>query len=383
MAGKAHLKIFFLFKLIALRYFKRSRSSSGKKTLVLLKLDAIGDYLIFRNFIASFKKSDRFKDHTITLIGNSIWRDLAIYLDGNIVDNFIWVNVSDRNNYEKRNRILEMVAALEPKDVLINCQYSRNYLSDLISFVVKARTKIAFKGDTYNNRYINLANYWYHSLIELKSYQVHEFFKNRDFASQVIGSEIDLSLPHIRLSDAQKELPEYVNYAVIAPGAGHIKRQAGKDQWIYVSAELVNRGYTLCFAGTAQETALAQEIISGLPHGASAIDLTGKTAFPELISLVNNSELVMCNDSSIYHMAVGLNKPVICFAGGGHFNRFVNYPPSDTIILLSTNLTCFNCNWNCIYKDHSNDPYYCISHIGRQQISDALNSMEKKLQHSR
>ena len=40
------------------------------KSLLLIRLDAIGDYILFRNFIEELKKDEKYKHYSITLLGN-------------------------------------------------------------------------------------------------------------------------------------------------------------------------------------------------------------------------------------------------------------------------------------------------------------------------
>ncbi len=62
------------------------------KTLLIVKLDAIGDYLLFRNFLEDIRKSKKFANYHITLCGNIIWKELAEAFDKSYVDEFIWID---------------------------------------------------------------------------------------------------------------------------------------------------------------------------------------------------------------------------------------------------------------------------------------------------
>ena len=61
------------------RFFSNRVSIFTKKnTLLFLKLDSIGDYILVRNFIQSIKESDKYKDYEITVCGTScgkIWQN--------------------------------------------------------------------------------------------------------------------------------------------------------------------------------------------------------------------------------------------------------------------------------------------------------------------
>ena len=53
----------------------------AKNSILLIRLNAIGDYVLFRNFIEILKRSDKYEDFHITLLANCVWQDLALELD--------------------------------------------------------------------------------------------------------------------------------------------------------------------------------------------------------------------------------------------------------------------------------------------------------------
>ena len=63
-----------------------------KNTLLITRLDSIGDYVLFRNYLAFLKQSKKYKDYSITLCGNIIWKDIAESFDSDVVNDFIWIN---------------------------------------------------------------------------------------------------------------------------------------------------------------------------------------------------------------------------------------------------------------------------------------------------
>ena len=79
---------------LLLEYFiyKNKNVFVNKNTLLLLRLDSIGDYILFRNFIRALKESKKYKDYKITLCGNSRWKDLALHLDKQYITEYIWVD---------------------------------------------------------------------------------------------------------------------------------------------------------------------------------------------------------------------------------------------------------------------------------------------------
>src|ERR1700744_4365147 len=82
------LKLPAFFKLLA-------KFRTPKKRILLIKTDAIGDYILFRNFIEVLKTSELYRDYEITLLGNGLWRDIAHKYDGAFISKFIFAKVED------------------------------------------------------------------------------------------------------------------------------------------------------------------------------------------------------------------------------------------------------------------------------------------------
>ena len=80
-------------------------------TLLLVRLDGIGDYILFRNFIEEIKKSRRFASYSITLCSNYNNKEIAENFDQNLIKDFIWINTTYfRNNISYRfNKLKEML----------------------------------------------------------------------------------------------------------------------------------------------------------------------------------------------------------------------------------------------------------------------------------
>ena len=71
-------------------FFFRIKTKS--KTLAIIKLDAIGDYVLWGNFIEVIKNDKNYADYKITLCANPSYQDLAVMLDGEFIYEFIWID---------------------------------------------------------------------------------------------------------------------------------------------------------------------------------------------------------------------------------------------------------------------------------------------------
>ena len=79
-----------LYELI-LGVVKISAIKTQNESLLLIKNDEIGDYILFRNFLKDIRKSKKYEGYQITLLGNIIWKQLFDEFDNAYVDEVIWI----------------------------------------------------------------------------------------------------------------------------------------------------------------------------------------------------------------------------------------------------------------------------------------------------
>jgi ADP-heptose:LPS heptosyltransferase len=149
---KATLKLLIhllLYKLVSALVFPTKKIQ--RKHLAIVRIDGIGDYVLFRNFIKTIHESEQYKNYKITLIGNSLWKDLAIELDDEFVDKFIWIDRSKfhKNLFYRYKKLKEIT--LQAYEAVINPVYSRGFFSeDAIIKAIHANEKIGSNGDLSN-----------------------------------------------------------------------------------------------------------------------------------------------------------------------------------------------------------------------------------------
>ena len=122
-------------------------------------MDHIGDYVLFRNYIELIKNSNKYKDYSITLLGNSEWKDFSEELDNKYIDNFISLN---REKFEKnfiyRYKKLQELAS-SGYEVILSPVYSREFfVVDNIVKLVPAKEKIGSIGKPISNGTFLLEN---------------------------------------------------------------------------------------------------------------------------------------------------------------------------------------------------------------------------------
>lgn len=297
--------------------------SCKPKTLLLIKTEAIGDYILFRDFLKYTRTSAPFRDYKITLLGNEVWKPLAEKFDAGEVDDLIFVSkerLKHDAGYRKqvlhdiRNRAFETV---------VNCTFSREFL--LGDSVVKASAaphRIGMLGDDASEVpfLFRLGSAAYTRLIPNDG-AIFEFDRNRHFFNQLLNENITIARPHLDPGNISKE-----NIAVLLPGAQAKYRQWPAHKFKQV-AEYLHQAYgmNIILSGSANESGIAGSILS--PDNAGYIqDRLGKTGLGELPGLLASARIVVCNDSGTLHMAAAVNTPTVCISNANHYLRFTPYP---------------------------------------------------------
>ncbi len=68
-----------------------NKSRGMQRHTLIIRLDAIGDYILFRNVLRFIRRSAAYRDTHLTVLGNPAWRGLAEAFDADLADKWIWV----------------------------------------------------------------------------------------------------------------------------------------------------------------------------------------------------------------------------------------------------------------------------------------------------
>lgn len=298
-------------------------SEGTRPRLLVIKTEAIGDYILFRNFLKHLKTSERFKDHELVLVGNNIWKGLAVSLDQQWVDRFFFI---DRNKFQTdndyRHQQLEQIAGLR-YELAINATYSREFLlGDSIIRAVHAKEKIGMHGDDVSELpwVANLSTDWYSQLSDAGQRMQHEFSKNLAFFEELTGTSSGILSPEIAHHGKREPV------VLVFPGANQAYRQWPAEKFGEVCKRLhADYGLRPVVAGSAAERPLGDIVLAKLPISVGE-NRCGEIDLSALPALVASSAMVLCNDSGTLHIAAATRTPAVCISNGNHFGRFIPYP---------------------------------------------------------
>lgn len=296
-------------------------SRPSEKTLLIIRLDDIGDYLLFRNHLRMYRRSVRWRDHFITLLGNESWRELLTALDAEAVDDTIWV---EKNEYlgcaayrlklwkRLRDRGFETVIAPSRTRPLL--------FDDLCMLAAAPRRNIASANTYVHARWNRVSDPLYQEIFRPSDPMIHEFHFNAEFAAWACGTRYEGRRPQI---EPRFHAPHPGSYIICFVGANTRSKRWPTRRWIdfirlyrhYYSSRIILAGRS----ADEMRMALAIQARTG------AESIAGKVSLPELLRWVAGAQAVLTNDTMAAHLAASSNRPTVIIANGVNYTRFTEY----------------------------------------------------------
>lgn len=321
---------------IALCSAKIFTPKNQRRKLAIVRTDAIGDYLLFRNFLPYFY--ERFGK--ITLIGNSAYSELALNFDKQYLEEFIPLSPRcfARNPFY-RFKSIYTIARLEFESA-INPIFSRDKTSEKITQILHARQKYAPKGDLNNLSAKDYARFAknYTLLTPCKESVMFEFERNAEFASALLGKTI---FPPLALELGDCALQEFERFALPKPyvvlfiGASASWRKWDINNFYEVGLWHLSKGFHVVICGGSEDFQNGENLAALLnaqndptKQGFHAFNLCGKTTLCALARVVYNGNHLVSNETSCAHLAATLRHDISIYvvSNGNHLYRFTPYP---------------------------------------------------------
>lgn len=360
------------------------RNKGNKNSVLIIRIDALGDYILFSHTLAEYKKI--FPKNKISILTIDQNLDIAKGI-GHIDRHLSFNKKSFRTNMLYRRNVLLGITKGN-YDTVVYPAFSREPIGDLFVKFSHARRRIGIKGDLCNINATDFShnNKLYTKLIELSPYITSEVKRNTTFINSIRGHLDDDSLPEISIPESSFELAnkllnksglEEKKYVVLFPGAGSTSRIWPLERYADICSFLISNDITPVICGSASEGVLAKKI-KDISH-LDLIDFTGKTDIMCLAAILKRSKFYLGSETGILHLACAVGTPTICLLGGGHFGRF--YPYGDlnrNRPVYDKNMKCKNDDWACARKLKNGEAAPCINAIAvdsvKMEIADLLKN---------
>ena len=353
------LKVPRLFK-----FFAKSRES--QKRLLIIKTDAIGDYILFRNFIEVISQSKQYKDYEIDLVCNTLCKDIALTYDAGFVNEFFFIKPDDLYHSPLQTLKLGWKLFRRNYETVLQPSFARTFINDGLAGLTVAKQTIGFEGDTERiaPKYKTQTDKFYTELFPCAESLIFEFDRTRFFFESLLKQVVELYGPSIQYNVTNQQ------GIIIFPGAGVVKRSWEKEKFLeLIKLIKTQTDQTIYLAGGPSEISIGNYLETELPDG-SLINLSNNTTLPQLIDIVGNASLIISNETSAVHIAAATNTKCVCILGGGHFGRFAPYPEYTLSKphCVYYKMDCYNCNWNCKFITAETEPYPCIGNVSLDMV---------------
>jgi ADP-heptose:LPS heptosyltransferase len=310
------------------KYLSSRTSAIRKNTMLILRTDAIGDYILFRNFIKYVKESEKYRNYSITLCGNELWKDLAETFDNKYIDSFIWIDKTKFFRTSGWTYTIRMLKKIHSSgfEVIVDPNEVKSQLSEHIKkhsgvgkitendpvFLSNMPEKLKFITSHSNSKpRAPLSDYF-------------QFNANKKFIEELLGSRIELASTSIE-TEHEKNIKDYI---ILFPGAGSLVRRWSPDNFSKLSIllrKITSSKILIC--GDTKDRASASDIMK-FSHIENIEDLTGKTTLPQLVNLIAGAKILISNESCAVHIAAAVGTNAVCISNGNHFGKFNPYPKS-------------------------------------------------------
>jgi ADP-heptose:LPS heptosyltransferase len=290
-------------------------------TLLLIRLDDIGDYLLFRNQLASYRASPRWHGHRITLLANDSWRELFEALDADTVDEVMWVN--KRQYLESEPHRSGVWRALRERgfETLIATSRTRPLLLDDLCRLAAAPLRSLGCVNTYpHGRWNRLSDGLYEALFSPSSPLLHEFCFNGEFTEWACGVRYAGKRPHIALRPPP---PLAEPYLLCFIGASTRSRRWPVRRWCdFIRAFRKAHAMPVFLAGNNRAEL---EMVRVLERRTDARSLVGRLRLADMLSWIGGASAVVSNDTMASHLGVSLDRPTVIIGNGYNYLRFSEY----------------------------------------------------------
>jgi ADP-heptose:LPS heptosyltransferase len=314
----------FIYRII-LVVVKLLPASAGNNHLLIIKVDEIGDYMLFRNLLQYFRQSERYKNCKITILGNTAWKSIFDKYDVDTIDNAIWITKKKFNrDLLYRFNLLKQIRYLRTSEV-VNCIYSRSILlDDGFAFVAKGK-KTTMEGHNSNRgKYsISVDKFIYDYVIDAGSERIFDSIRNANFVGRLLQMSGVTISSHISISNEKSSISQ--PYCLIFIGAGNPERKWPIEKFIQC-AEYAFDKYSLATVicgGPADKEHAEKFMVS---FQGPTYDFTAKTSLLAYMELVSKSKFVISVDTGPMHIAAAENVPVIGLFSGKYYRRYAPYP---------------------------------------------------------
>ncbi len=306
-----------------------ARKQKTTKKVLIVRVDEIGDYILWRKFLVELVLFYRNKNYEIHFIGNSSWKSIFLLLDNNHISQSFWV---DKKTFKKnlwyRYKLLRTINS-NGYEAVVNPIFSRDKRNDdAIVMATKALYTFGMKSNTESVRSFEKGydNNLYTMLYTLPKKPVFEFYRNQlftEFITQQASKNSNTGIQKELLPPNPIDLKE--KYFVVFPGSRSVNRIWPTENFIAVSKYVQEQyGCIPVLCGAPADAIYTHAFAKNYPY--TLVDMSGKTTLPEMLSILSSAACLLSIDTGAVHLAAAVGCKVFGVFNGSQYKRFAPYP---------------------------------------------------------
>ena len=360
--------LFRCFDLLV-RYLPVLKKNKG---LLVVRMDGIGDMVLFRRTLEDYESVFNVKKTDITVLGCKSWGAIS-----NIIFEGYKLRIIDEHAFARRVFyrfwVGLIVRQIAPEITICDSYLRRAMMADSLVWMVNAPRSIS------SIPFINestRAEYTYYlsqvdQLVDTGPYPTHEIIRHYQFLSEILGETIQPKLPKINWRDQPLQTVYDIKkspYAVLNPGSNEYGRRWPFKNYLKIADYLRNEGLRVVLVGGKNEKVFDSHNDFNKDD---IFDLSGKTELSQLLDIIKHATCVISNDTGPAHLSIALGTPTVVVVGGGHFGSFVPYPeevrPSFARFVFE-DMSCYHCFWRCTKRENNSEAFPCVSNVSVDTI---------------
>ena len=240
----------------------------------------------------------------------------------------------------------------------------RSFSAALIAFLIGAKKRIGFGGQFREIFLTKVVNY----NKEEKKHELQHFMDvlKADYI-EITDESLELFVDSESVKSIQNYLTERKKVLVVACSSTHVKDWEA-DRFAAVSDFLIQKGYTVYFAGLEREKAYCDNIVD-LMKEKDVKNLCGVLSFDEITALISKMDLIFGVDSGFCHAGAALGKKVAVMFGS---TSLYQWAPLGDSCVITAGVECAPCKKP--KKCRSN--FICMKNISSEMV---ISKLEKFL----
>jgi len=290
------------------------------KKILIIRLDDIGDYILFRNCLDSYRHYYVEKGCNLYLLGNEAWKPIFNLYDANGIQ-ALWL---DKKRYWQDAAYRQLTweqLRREGFETVICPSRTRPLLLDDLCMLACAPMQSFGVANTHKHTEWNIvSDKLYTAISDLSLLPDHEFTFNTNFACFICPFP-QAGTPQLHIK--AKGLPSQQKpYIICFIGASAKSKLWPAMRWIKL-INLLKDSFqgTIFIAGGPSERDFAEEIAMAT----GSANIAGNQTLTEITDLIACAQVIISNDTMAAHIGAAAGTNTIIITTGNNGYRFTDY----------------------------------------------------------